>query len=262
MSAAPSDAPATVELGGGFIHVLRRDGHAAVLVPHLQSAGVAGMMTSKSLNARDAGEVQRWLEAWGVESWLPLAQVNQVHGTVVADVSHLHDTLEADGLVSAGRTAILCVKAADCAPVWLADMSSDRFALIHAGWRGVSAGIIAAAVDALTESGSKASELAVAVGPHLRPCCFEVGPDVADQFSAIDGALMPASALTAPRKRNDSVALDLSAAIRADLHDLGVREEQIFIATACTHCHPELFHSYRRNGAGGPLMAAIAVRRG
>jgi copper oxidase (laccase) domain-containing protein len=40
-----------------------------------------------------------------------------------------------------------------------------------------------------------------------------------------------------------------------------VRGEQVFVATACTRCHPELFHSYRRNGSGGPLMAAVAARR-
>jgi len=140
-------------------------------------------------------------------------------------------------------------------------MASKRFALVHAGWRGVADGIIASAVDALAAGGSQAQELAVAVGPHLRPCCFEVGPEVAERFAAIEGAIKSADQLRVQRRRDDSVSLDLAAAILADLSDLGVRGEQVFVATACTHCHPDLFHSYRRNGSGGPLMAAIAARR-
>lgn len=262
MSAAPSEAPATVELGGGFIYVRRPDGRAAILTPHLQSAGVAGMMSTNSINARDAKELRTWLEQWGFEASLPIAQVNQVHGAAVIrarrDGSSADD---ADGLWFDGDGLILAIKAADCAPVWLADMASKRFALVHAGWRGVADGIIASAVDALAAGGSRAEELAIAVGPHLRPCCFEVGPEVAERFTAIEGAVQSANQLKLERRRSDSVSLDLTAVILADLTDLGVRAEQVFVATACTRCHPELFHSYRRNGSGGPLMAAIAARR-
>jgi len=262
VSAAPSEAPATVELGGGFIYVRRPDGRAAILTPHLQSAGVAGMMSPSSVNARDANELRVWLEDWGFEASLPIAQVNQVHGTAVVraraqDVS----SDDADGLWFDGDGLILSIKAADCAPVWLADMASKRFALVHAGWRGVADGIVASAVDVLAAGGSEAQELAVAVGPHLRPCCFEVGPEVASRFEAIEGAVKSADQLQVQRRRDNSVSLDLAAAILADLSDLGVRGEQVFVATACTRCHPDLFHSYRRNGSGGPLMAAIAARR-
>ncbi len=262
MSAAPSEAPATVELGGGFIYVRRPDGRAAILAPHLQTAGVAGMMSPSSVNARDANDFRIWLEHWGFDASLPTAQVNQVHGVAVVR-ARPDDTSadDADGLWFDGDGLILSVKAADCAPVWLADMASKRFALVHAGWRGVAEGIMASAIDALAAGGLEAPELAVAIGPHLRPCCFEVGPEVAERFAAIEGAVKSADQLQVPRRRDDSVSLDLAAAILADLSDLGVRGEQVFVATACTRCHPELFHSYRRNGSGGPLMAAVAARR-
>ncbi|MDQ6767046.1 MAG: peptidoglycan editing factor PgeF [Candidatus Eremiobacteraeota bacterium] len=263
MSAAPSDAPATVELGGGFIYVRRPDGHAAILAPHVQTAGVAGMMSPTTVNARDAGELRAWLEHWGFERATELANTNQVHGSIVVEARADDGVpIDADGLWSASSGLILTVKAADCAPIWFADMASKRFALVHAGWRGVAAGIVAAAVDALAGAGSKIEDLAVAVGPHLGPCCFEVGPEVADSFKTIDGAMLAAERLTTPRRRDDSMVLDLAAAIRADLSDVGVRDHQVFVATACTRCHPALFHSYRRNGSGGPLMVAIAARRG
>jgi purine-nucleoside/S-methyl-5'-thioadenosine phosphorylase / adenosine deaminase len=261
VSAAPSDAAETVELGGGFLHVRRPDGSAATFVPHLQSAGVAGLVSPASVNARDIAELRGWLAAWGFGAARPLAQVEQVHGKDVVELPLAREAAQADGLVAAGGDAILSVKAADCAPVWFADMASDRFALVHAGWRGVGAGVIAAATDALVSFGTKPEDLAVAIGPHLRPCCFEVGPEVAQGFARDAGAVLAPTSLTCARKREDGVALDLAAAIRSRLHDVGVREEQIFTATACTRCHAALFHSYRRNGAGGPLMAAIAARR-
>lgn len=265
MSAPPSEAPATVELGDGFIYVRRPDGRAAILAPHLQSAAVAGMMTPASVNARAAGELRDWLSSWGLEPSMPLAQVDQVHGTAVMEVGSQAAAAgtqgQADGMWSDSAEVILAVKAADCAPVWLADVASQRFAVVHAGWRGVADGIIAKVVNALRAQGTQVGDLTVAVGPHLRPCCFEIGPEVAQRFSHVEGALAPADGLTPTRLRSDSVALDLSAAIRADLAGCGVRDEQIFTATACTRCHPELFHSYRRNGSGGPLMAAVAARR-
>ena len=265
MSAPPSEAPATVELGDGFIFVRRPDGRAAVLAPHLQSAAVAGMMTPASVNARDAGELREWLSSWGLEPSMSLAQVDQVHGTSVIEVGapavSARTYGQADGMWSDSGEVILVVKAADCAPVWLADVASQRFAVVHAGWRGVADGIIVKAVQALRDQGTDVSALTVAVGPHLRPCCFEIGPEVAQRFSHIDGALAPAAGLKPERLRSDSVALDLSVAIQSALAECGVRGEQVFTATACTRCHPELFHSYRRNGSGGPLMAAVAARR-
>jgi YfiH family protein len=251
-----------VELGGGFIAIRRPDGASAILVPHLQSAGVAGMITPHSVNARNDLELTRWLQEWGFPSDFAVAQVDQVHGAAVARVSSGELAVrDADGLWSDSSNVILTVKAADCAPVWLADMSSSRFALAHAGWRGVAAGIVASVVEALRGQGTNVEELTVAIGPHLQSCCFEVGPEVARHFARIEGAVLGPERLVVERRRSDSVALDLGAAIRAQLHALGVRSEQIFAATACTRCHPETLHSYRRNGSGGPLMAAIAVRR-
>lgn len=267
MSAASSEAPSSVELGDGFIYVRRPDGQAAIFAPHVQSAGVAAMMTPSGVNARNVDELRAWLSHWGFEAQA-MVHVNQMHGTSVVEIgprgnaSGDEATADADGMWSSSAAVVLAVKAADCAPVWVADIASQRFALVHAGWRGVADGIIVSALKALSARGTSVEELTVAVGPHLRPCCFEVGPEVARRFAHVAGAVLPADRLKSARQRTDSVALDLSAAIRASLIGAGVRDEQVFAATACTRCHPELFHSYRRNGSGGPLMAAVAARRG
>lgn len=261
MSAQPRNMAGAIELGGGFILVERQDGECAVLAPHIQSAGVLGMMSPKSVNARNEAEVSNWLQRWNILSRGPYARVHQVHGIAVLRVPPLAADAEADGMWSDSADLVLGIKAADCAPVWLVDTASQRFALLHAGWRGVAAGIVQSAVDALRRDGSDPAQLVVAIGPHLQSCCFEVGPEVADNFSKWPNGVLPASRLVAQRQRSDSFALDLAAVLGEQLCAVGVREEEIFSATACTRCSAAIFHSYRRNGAGGPLMAAIAARK-
>ncbi len=261
MSAQPRNMTGATELGGGFILVERQDGERAVLAPHVQSAGVLGMMSPKSVNARSESDVKTWLKRWNLFSDRPHAQVNQVHGAAVVKVPPLAADAEADGMWCDLPDLVLSVKAADCAPVWLVDTASQRFALLHAGWRGAAAGIVQSAVDVLRRHGSDPARLVVAIGPHLQSCCFEVGPEVAEKFSKWASAIMPGGRLVAQRQRSDSFALDLTAVMSEQLREIGVRDEEIFAATACTRCNAEIFHSYRRNGAGGPLMAAIAARK-
>jgi YfiH family protein len=216
-------------------------------------------MSTAAVNARLAEDIGRFAQAAGVRA-VDLATVQQAHGATVVKVPPMQPHVAADGLWSDDE-AVLAVKVADCAPVWLADTASRRFALLHAGWRGVSAGIAASAVAALAQAGTDPARLAVAVGPHLQSCCFEVGPEVAERFSRWPKSVKPGAQLRAERSRSDSFALDLGAAITAQLREAGVAEESISLATACTRCNPHhLFHSYRRNGAGGPLMVALAAR--
>jgi hypothetical protein len=73
------------------------------------------------------------------------------------------------------------VRVADCVPVLVGDLFSGRAAAIHAGWRGIEAGIIGAALAALGDS--RRARVA-AVGPCIGSCCFEVGMDVADRIAA------------------------------------------------------------------------------
>jgi YfiH family protein len=177
-----------------------------------------------------------------------------VHSAKVVPAASLRDgrRVEADGVVAADAQDAPVVMAADCAPVWLFDPAKEIVGLVHAGWRGVAAGVIEAGVLSATESGAAAQRLVAAIGPHLQACCFEVGPDVAAQFP---GHARPAATLVIERRRSDSVALDLSSAIEARLR--AVHVQTIHTALACTRCRADILHSYRRNGKGGPLMGAI-----
>jgi YfiH family protein len=248
----------TTQLGGGLLHVRRADGAAAILAPALAEAGAWAMMSAAPADMRLDGELECWLDRWGVAAGLRLRRLRQVHGNRVAAAGDVAlDGTEADGVWTVSGEDVLSVTCADCAPVWIAAPTPQALALVHAGWRGIAAGILDSALTALRACGAAAESLVVAVGPHLRPCCFEVGPEVARQFDSYPGSVQSPTALRAQRQRRDSSALDLAIPIVSQLTALGVATDHIYVATACTRCTPELLHSYRRNGPGGPLMAAV-----
>jgi polyphenol oxidase len=134
---------------------------------------------------------------------------------------------------------------ADCLPVAIARRDGDRpaLAVLHVGWRGLLEGIVANGVAAL-EDGA----LAAAIGPGIGPCCYEVGPEVAEPFAARFG---------------DEVLsdghLDLWRTTELALERAGV--DEIERTDLCTYCHPELFFSHRRDrGTTGRqgVIAAVA----
>jgi copper oxidase (laccase) domain-containing protein len=127
---------------------------------------------------------------------------------------------------------------ADCVPVAIVRTDGEpALALLHAGWRGLSEGIVAAGVRALGDG-----RLAAAVGPAIGPCCYEVGPEVAGLFDAD---------LTRGRK------LDLWSAAERALRAAGVEPVERF--DLCTACHPELFFSHRRDGGRTGRQGVIGL---
>jgi hypothetical protein len=109
--------------------------------------------------------------------------------------------------------------------------------VVHCGWRGILAGVVEHAVEALREL-ARRSELSAAIGPGIGACCYEVGEDVRDAFREAghgDDVL--------PARR-----LELALAVQRTLERLGVPAERIATAGICTSCHPELFFSHRRDG--------------
>ena len=168
---------------------------------------------------------------------------HQVHGTAI----HVIDretggggepvALEADGQMTALSGVGAMVMAADCLPVALGCESG--VAMIHAGWRGLAAGVLEQGVRALGElAGGEAIE--AIVGPCAGGCCYEVGPEV---HAAFGGA-----------RRADG-HLDLRAIAHERLRDAGVGH--VRDVEACTICD-ERFFSYRREGARAGRQAGVA----
>jgi YfiH family protein len=194
---------------------------------------------------RGRHERERLCEELGLR-WLCAAR--QVHGAVVQRVRAQDGrggeaaAIDADGHATALRGVGAMVLVADCLPVVLG--CDGAVAALHAGWRGLAAGVLEEGVGALRELGGE-GEIAAVIGPGAGPCCYEVGEEVHAAF-----ADRPGSA-----RRRHGRNLDLPGLARERLEAAGVaRIEDVGV---CTICDPRLF-SHRREGLSAGRQAGVA----
>lgn len=169
-------------------------------------------------------------------SW---TQLRQQHGAVVRTVTAPGDadgTL-GDASVTAASGAPLAIRTADCAPVALV-ASEGVVAAVHAGWRGLAAGVIEAAVTEIRRLGGR--HLLAWVGPCIHPGCYEFGSE------PLDGLVRRLGPEVASQTARGTPALDIPAAVRACLRLGGV--EQVIEANRCTSCEAESWYSHRARG--------------
>jgi YfiH family protein len=184
-----------------------------------------------------------------------LAELGQVHGREVVVVGpdgpghdvhgHLHGI--GDGLVTDQPGVTLSVRAADCAPVVLADAEAGVIGACHCGRPGIVAGIVPATVAAMRELGATA--ITAWVGPHVCGRCYEVPASMQEEVAAVEPAARTTTSWGTP-------ALDIGAAVRAQLER--DRVEVVDLAR-CTIESPDLF-SYRRDGPRSGRQAGL-IRR-
>lgn len=196
----------------------------------------------------------------------PAVVVRQVHGTRVLPAHRPPGTGgeewvslgEADGLVSDRPGLPLAVFCADCAPVYLCDPHRRVVGLLHAGWRGTLAGVVARGLEAMADlAGSRPEDVLAAVGPCLGPCCYQVGEDVRLRATRALGE-EAGSVLSA---RAGGLYFDLPGTISLLLGRAGVPRDRIYLSGMCTACHPQLFWSHRRDrGVTGRMAAVLALR--
>jgi polyphenol oxidase len=141
----------------------------------------------------------------------------------------------ADGQLTDNPELASLVFVADCLPVAL--RGPRGVAMLHCGWRGLAAGILAAGAEAVGATHA-------AIGPGIGPCCYEVGDEVLESFSELGAGIA------------DDRMLDLPEVARRLLERAGV--EQIEAAGLCTSCERELFFSHRRDGGITGRQAGVA----
>lgn len=191
-----------------------------------------------------------------------LLRPRQVHGTrVVVLTRGAAAELEpgdADAIVSERPAVPIGVVTADCLPILVATPAGP-VAAVHAGWRGLAAGVIGEALAALATLAPAGLAGATAViGPRVGPGCYEVDAPVVEALARrFAGALAGALAATSAGHWQ----LDLAVLAREDLRRAGLADERIAaLAGACTSCDGERFYSYRRDGpASGRLFHWIAA---
>ena len=186
----------------------------------------AAFGTAADGNGRDDPDARRSISAsLGIpEAW---AVIRQVHGSEVVWAGEPGHLGSGDALATDRMMLPLCVATADCFPVVVE--ADGAVGVAHAGWRGAADGVVASLRRSMEAAGAEPQR--AAVGPGIGPCCFEVGPEVAERFPGF----------TATTDWG-SPSVDLPAVLRRQLEGLDVWE-----AGECTRCD-SAHHSFRRDG--------------
>ncbi len=229
---------------------------------HGNMSSVGGLGHEQGTDARE-----RLREQLGVRR---LARGCQVHGTTVLRIRADTDIpahnspvaqppAEADGYATSVAGVGVMALAADCLPVALG--SEGAVAMVHAGWRGLAAGVLEEGVRALSEmhggeafvAGRDRREIVAVIGPGAGPCCYEVGPEVHAALECSSGESAPSS--IAADTCTGAWPIDLKALARARLLAAGVdRVDDVGLCTICD----ERFFSYRRESTAAGRQAGIA----
>jgi hypothetical protein len=193
-----------------------------------------------------------------LNSLLPSEPVwlEQVHGTTVASADAASCRTRADACIARNRASVCVVMTADCLPVLLCDRRGSVVAAVHAGWKGLAAGVIETTVQ---EMGIAPQNLMAWMGPAIGRNAFEVGEEVRDVF--LKNNPQAAAAFTPSPLRGEGGGegekwfADIYALAQVRLITLGIT--QIYGGGYCTYREPERFFSYRRDGVTGRMGTFI-----
>ncbi len=225
----------------GVVEVAFTDRHGGVSRPPFDSLDLGGAADRCDEAKVNADRVARGL---GVGR---LTVMHQASGCGVAVVdSAAPPQAPCDAMVTATYDVALCVRVADCVPVVLADVNSGVLGVVHAGRRGVTAGVVGATIDTMRARGGE--EIEAWVGSHVCGGCYEVPAKMRAEVSAAVPAAYSCTTWGTP-------ALDLGAAVTRQLEESRCRVSDV---SGCTLESPDLF-SYRRDGARSGRFAGIVV---
>jgi YfiH family protein len=240
------------------IEFIRPDWPAPAHVRALTTTRVGGFSTGRyeSLNLGDhvgddpqavARNRARLCAALNIPepSWL-----RQVHGTDVVEATFGEPGGVADGAYTEMVGTVCAVLTADCLPVFLCDREGSKVAVVHAGWRGLAAGVIEAGVLALRTPGE---ELLAWLGPGIGPDAYEVGDDVREAFVGHE----PEAAQAFRGNGEGKWLADMYVLARRRLQAMGVGA--VSGGERCTVRERERFYSYRRDGATGRMASLIWI---
>ena len=209
--------------------MIRPPGRSGVAFSEAVDGDLRGDEEARAAAAAQLGLTQSW------------AGVVQVHGNVVVRVDGPGCSQEADALWTTVAGLPLAVYTADCYGVVL--VAPSAVGVAHAGWRGVASGVVSALREDMTAGGHPPQS--AILGPGIGPCCFEVGPEVADRF---------------PRHTAETTwgtpSVDLGGAILDQLPGV-----EFWVAPGCTH-HQSGWFSHRKTGTAERMATIGWLREG
>ena len=217
----------------------------------------------------------------GKAPW-PIVTVRQIHSDLIHPVDAVPGECPAgDGLVTTTPGLLLGIQTADCLPIILVDTRLRAVGVFHAGWRGTLKRIVEKGVGEMrVRFGTRPRDLKALIGPGIRACCYQVGPELEEAF---ESRFAYAASLFRETQAADEVRqkypllflrarppgdnlqqkkifLDLAEANRRQLLEAGVPKSRISDLDLCTCCHQNLFFSHRaEKGITGRMMAVVGI---
>lgn len=179
----------------------------------------------------------------------------QIHGNSVTLVDSLPkgDLCGFDGLITRMKNIPIGVKTADCLPVLFYDPSTEIIAAVHAGWKGLVSGILTKTVNNIKDLGADLKKTVVAIGPHIRSCCYGVSFERIRIFEN----LYPRKAIGEIRK--GSWYLNMQKVALIQLENGGVLRSNTDLLEICTCCNENMI-SYRRMGKdSGRMLSYVSL---
>jgi purine-nucleoside/S-methyl-5'-thioadenosine phosphorylase / adenosine deaminase len=254
------------------------------------SRAYGGRSLNLGFTKQDSGSaVERNREAFlrqlgatdGKKPW-PVVTLRQIHSNLIHCVDGVpKEPLLGDGLITRTVGILLGIQTADCLPVILVDTKQRAVGVFHAGWRGTVKRIVEKGVGEMRRCfGTLPKNIKAAIGPGIHACCYDVGPEVRQQFESqfayaedlfreIEESdpvreKYPLLFLTARAPGHSQlpskIFLDLVEANRRQLMDAGTPPRNISASTQCTACNPDLLFSYRaERGITGRMMGVAGV---
>ena len=213
----------------------------------------------------------------------PFITLRQIHSDLIHCPSDVPQSpLSGDGLITRTPGILLAVLTADCLPIILVDPRQRAVGVFHAGWRGTVKRIVEKGVGEMRRwFGTEARDIRAAIGPGIHSCCYQVGPEVREQF---ESQFAYAKELFHEVKESDPIRekypllfltarapghselpkkifLDLVEANRRQLLAAGVLAKNISASSLCTSCRTDLLFSHRaEKGVTGRMMAVVGIR--
>jgi len=190
------------------------------------------------------------------ESILTLKQIhsNKTHAVTGSQIP-ANESIEGDAMMTQQPKVVIGIRTADCVPIIVFDPKQKVVAAIHAGWRGVIAGVIEnIIVQMQKEFKSSPDELVAVLGPALCIDCFEVGPEVAEKFVEKFG-----SKINFKKGKGDRWHPDLREGCVEVLKTLGIKEENLESLPYCTSCNNDLLFSYRKGDREERMLGFIGL---
>jgi YfiH family protein len=185
-------------------------------------------------------------------TWIAL---KQVHGSAVVQVTRQASrSIEADGLWTRDKAAVIAILVADCVPILFADVKGRAIGAVHAGWKGTAAKIATEMVSRFEDAGVAPADIRVAIGPAIGPADFEIGPDV---VLALSQAFPNPGDAIRPGQGDRSFA-DLWALNKRALVEAKVPEANIDIVAISTLTDSRFYSHRRDKGVTGRQAGVIA----